>query len=149
MTKYKLTYFDIDGGRGEPVRIAFHAAGIEFDDNRVSFPDFMEIREGLRVVSAFAEQRLQISSTSPIYFSFKRSAKKAPSCSAHHEFDASLSLNQISRIFAFSLANQFFLNSGLRAETETRSPPRITTWSCRLRFGVPGIRVPLFVRPRF
>jgi glutathione S-transferase len=48
MSNYKLTYFDIDGGRGEPVRIALHAAGIEFDDKRVSFPDFMEMREGLR-----------------------------------------------------------------------------------------------------
>ena len=48
MTKYRLTYFDIDGGRGEPVRVALHAAGVEFEDNRVSFPEFMEIREGLR-----------------------------------------------------------------------------------------------------
>lgn len=48
MTKYKLTYFDIDGGRGEPVRVALHAAGVEYEDNRVSFPEFMEIRGGLR-----------------------------------------------------------------------------------------------------
>ena len=26
MTGYKLTYFDIDGGRGEVTRIALHAA---------------------------------------------------------------------------------------------------------------------------
>ena len=32
MPHYKLTYFDMDGGRGEPVRIAFHIAGIAFDD---------------------------------------------------------------------------------------------------------------------
>ena len=48
MAKYKLTYFDFDGGRGEPIRIALHAAGIDFEDNRLSFPDFMEQREGLR-----------------------------------------------------------------------------------------------------
>lgn len=48
MTDYKLTYFDMDGGRAEPVRIAFHAAGIEFDDIRISFPEFMEQRQGMR-----------------------------------------------------------------------------------------------------
>ncbi len=44
MTNYKLTYFDFDGGRAEPVRIAFHAAGIEFTDERLSFPEFSEMR---------------------------------------------------------------------------------------------------------
>ena len=48
MTTYKLTYFDIDGGRGEPVRIAFRAAGIEFEDHRISFADFMEQRGKMR-----------------------------------------------------------------------------------------------------
>ena len=48
MTHYKLTYFDMDGGRAEPVRIAFHAAGIAFDDNRISFADFPEARKTAR-----------------------------------------------------------------------------------------------------
>ena len=48
MASYKLTYFDFHGGRGEPVRIALHAAGVDFDDERWSFPEFMEKREGTR-----------------------------------------------------------------------------------------------------
>ena len=52
MTDYRLTYFDIDGGRGEPVRIAFHAAGVEFEDERISFQDFMETRKGMRFTCA-------------------------------------------------------------------------------------------------
>lgn len=48
MSDYKLTYFDFDGGRGEPVRIALHAAGIAFEDVRWSFPEFGEHRGSLR-----------------------------------------------------------------------------------------------------
>ena len=48
MTTFKLTYFDFNGGRGEPVRIAFHAAGIEFEDVRISFEEFMKCRDEMR-----------------------------------------------------------------------------------------------------
>ena len=48
MPHYKLTYFDIDGGRGEPIRIAFNAAGIDFDDHRISFDEFMKTRGDMR-----------------------------------------------------------------------------------------------------
>jgi len=48
MTTYKLTYFDFDGGRGEAIRIAFHSAGIAFEDDRLSFAQFTEQRSGFR-----------------------------------------------------------------------------------------------------
>jgi len=48
----KLTYFDVDGGRGEPIRIAFHAAGVDFEDHRVSFDEFMKTRGDLRFTCA-------------------------------------------------------------------------------------------------
>lgn len=48
MPSYKLTYFDFDGGRGEPIRIAFHAAGIDFEDDRITFPEFQAMRESAR-----------------------------------------------------------------------------------------------------
>ena len=47
MAHYKLTYFDF-GGRAEPIRITFHAAGIEFEDNRLSFPEFGAMRSTTR-----------------------------------------------------------------------------------------------------
>lgn len=46
MDKIKLTYFDIDGGRAEPVRIAMSIAGIAFEDHRISFAEFGEMRAG-------------------------------------------------------------------------------------------------------
>jgi len=48
MTRFKLTYFDFDGGRGEPIRIAFHIGGIGFEDIRLKFPQFQEARESFR-----------------------------------------------------------------------------------------------------
>ena len=47
MSRYKLTYFNFDGGRGEPVRIAFNAAGIDFEDHRISFDEFTKTRDGM------------------------------------------------------------------------------------------------------
>jgi glutathione S-transferase len=46
MSKIKLTYFDIDGGRAEPIRIALSIGGIEFEDHRISFSDFGQMRAG-------------------------------------------------------------------------------------------------------
>lgn len=48
MPRYRLTYFDFDGGRGESIRIAFRAAGIDFDDHRISFDEFRQTRSTMR-----------------------------------------------------------------------------------------------------
>ena len=45
MTKIKVTYFDIDGGRGEPIRLILHCAGQSFEDNRFPFSEFAEVRK--------------------------------------------------------------------------------------------------------
>lgn len=45
MNKLKLTYFDIPGGRAEPVRLALHIGGIAFEDYRFHFSDFAEVRK--------------------------------------------------------------------------------------------------------
>lgn len=47
MSNIRLTYFDIDGGRAEPVRLALSIAGIEFEDRRINFQQFGELRNSL------------------------------------------------------------------------------------------------------
>lgn len=44
MAKLKLTYFDFDGGRGEPARLALHIGGIAFEDNRIAGKDWPTFR---------------------------------------------------------------------------------------------------------
>lgn len=65
MSDIKLTYFDFNGGRGEPIRIALHAAGIDFEDIRLSFPEFAEKGKTLRFHSVpFLEMNGQMISQS-------------------------------------------------------------------------------------
>jgi glutathione S-transferase len=45
MAKLKLTYFDFDGGRGEPARLALHIGGIAFEDHRVAGKDWPALRD--------------------------------------------------------------------------------------------------------
>lgn len=40
----KLTYWDMPGGRGEPARLALTVGGVPFEDHRISFSDWPEIR---------------------------------------------------------------------------------------------------------
>src|SRR5215813_10630911 len=45
MGKLKLIYFDFDGGRGEPARLALHIAGIPFEDERIAGKDWPSLRD--------------------------------------------------------------------------------------------------------
>ena len=45
MAKLKLTYFDFDGGRGEPARLAMHIGGIAFEDKRIPGPEWPKHRD--------------------------------------------------------------------------------------------------------
>jgi glutathione S-transferase len=44
MAKLKLSYFDFDGGRGEPARLALHIGGIPFEDHRINPKEWPEHR---------------------------------------------------------------------------------------------------------
>lgn len=46
MGKIRLSYFDFDGGRAEPIRLTLSIGGIEFDDRRLSYAEFSEMRAG-------------------------------------------------------------------------------------------------------
>jgi glutathione S-transferase len=45
MTKLVLTYFDFDGGRGEPARLALHIGGIGFEDRRIPGKEWPAFRD--------------------------------------------------------------------------------------------------------
>lgn len=45
MKDIKVTYFDVDGGRAEPIRWVLHWAGIQFDDHRFGFSEFPEVKK--------------------------------------------------------------------------------------------------------
>lgn len=45
MPKLVLTYFDFDGGRGEPARLALHLGGVAFEDRRIPGPEWPKHRD--------------------------------------------------------------------------------------------------------
>lgn len=45
MPKLKLTYFDVDAGRGEPARLSLFIGGIPFDDRRIGGKDWPSFRD--------------------------------------------------------------------------------------------------------
>lgn len=44
MSKPKLTYFDFPGSRGEEVRLALWIAGVDFEDKRLAFNEWAELK---------------------------------------------------------------------------------------------------------
>ena len=44
MTNFKLYYFDMNGGAGEPIRLAFRHGNIAFEDVRVKFADWPALK---------------------------------------------------------------------------------------------------------
>jgi glutathione S-transferase len=44
MAKPKVTYFDFPGSRGEEVRLALWVAGVDFDDNRIGFQAWTDLK---------------------------------------------------------------------------------------------------------
>ena len=47
MPKYVLTYFNIRG-KGEATRLVFKAAGVEFEDRRITFEEWGQLKESMR-----------------------------------------------------------------------------------------------------
>lgn len=47
MSRYKVTYFDFAGSRGEEVRLALKIAGLAFEDNRVNGETFGRLKPDL------------------------------------------------------------------------------------------------------
>lgn len=45
MPKLVLTYFDFDGGRGEPARLALNIGGVAFEDKRIPGPEWPKLRD--------------------------------------------------------------------------------------------------------
>ena len=45
MPQLKLTYFDFDGGRGEPARLALHLGGVAFEDHRIPGKEWPKVRD--------------------------------------------------------------------------------------------------------
>jgi prostaglandin-H2 D-isomerase / glutathione transferase len=41
---YTLTYFDLSGSRGEDCRLALHAAGVDFEDRRITRSEWVKLK---------------------------------------------------------------------------------------------------------
>ena len=54
MPRYKLIYFDFKG-RGEPIRLMFAAAGVKYEDCRVTGEEYMELKCSKFLIETFIE----------------------------------------------------------------------------------------------
>ena len=69
MTTLKLTYFDAPG-RAEPIRLAMALGGLDFEDHRITFPQFQTLKQGgelaLGSVPVLEVDGVQLAQTSAI-----------------------------------------------------------------------------------
>ena len=47
MAALTLIYFDFDGGRAEPARLAMIVGGLPFEDKRISFSEWDALRDNM------------------------------------------------------------------------------------------------------
>ena len=68
MSKPVLTYFDFPGGRGEDCRIALHAAGVEFTDERINPKTWSERKASTPFgrLPAFSHKGVSVGGSNPI-----------------------------------------------------------------------------------
>ena len=52
MVKYTLNYFPITG-RAETIRLLFHTAGVDFNDNRYAFDKWLEHKPDCELLKLF------------------------------------------------------------------------------------------------
>ena len=54
MVKYTLNFFDAVGRGGETIRLMFHASEVEFNDNRMSRMEWMEVKHDCELLKCFS-----------------------------------------------------------------------------------------------
>ena len=57
MVKYTFNYFPVVG-RGETTRLLFHAAGVEFNDNRMTWEQWLEVKSDCELLIYFSKSSL-------------------------------------------------------------------------------------------
>lgn len=50
MVAYKLVYFNVRG-LGEPIRIIFQYAGVDFEDKKLTFEEFPAYKQSTKIIN--------------------------------------------------------------------------------------------------